>query len=165
VHHTLKPTRDEEAVIREERQNILRRAWRKPQYTGHRTGPGASPIVIDDLGDGVESDFDDLAVGALDFDAGFGESLRRLHAFDDAAHARAVLGYDLYVVFAVERLQGSERFNYFHVFSLILSSKQLPVAYLCLASRSAVPFIDVREKFMTRAHECATASRELSYNS
>lgn len=67
---------------------------------------------FDDVGEG---NFDDVAVGALHFDARFGERLRHLHAADNAAHACAVGGDDFYVVFGVERLQGGESFGDFHV--------------------------------------------------
>src|SRR5947209_18525786 len=73
-----------------------------------------STVVINDLRDGGEGDFDEFAVGALDLDAGACERLRLLEAADDAAHARARLGDDLDVVLAVERLERSQCLGHFH---------------------------------------------------
>ena len=70
--------------------------------------------MIYDLCDRQERNLDDFAVGAFDFDARRRQRLCRLHAADDAAYALAVRCYNLYVVHAVERLQGREGFSYFH---------------------------------------------------
>ena len=47
-------------------------------------------VVVNDLYDAGEGDFDNLAVGAFNLDAGLGEGLCGLHAADDAADAVAV---------------------------------------------------------------------------
>src|ERR1044071_3485808 len=78
-------------------------------------------IVVDDFGDDVERDFDDLAVRPLDFDARLGERLRRAQALDRAAHARTVPRYDLDVVLTVERLERRQCFGHFHVSLTVLS--------------------------------------------
>ena len=62
-----------------------------------------SDVVVYDLCDGREGDFDDLAVGALNLDAGRCQRLCGLHAADDAAYAVAVRCDDFDVVFAVKR--------------------------------------------------------------
>ena len=73
-------------------------------------------VVIYDLFDGGEWDFDYLAVGSFDLDAGRCQGLSRFHAADDAAHALAVLCHDFYIVLTIEGAQGSEGFGYFHFF-------------------------------------------------
>jgi hypothetical protein len=67
-------------------------------------------IVVNDFCDFGEGDFDDFTVGAFHLDAGFGESLRHLHAADDAAHMIAALRDDFDVAFAVKRLERCEGF-------------------------------------------------------
>src|SRR5207248_5597007 len=73
-----------------------------------------SLVVVNDLRDDGEGDFNYFAVGALDLDAGARERLRLLEAVDDAAHARARLCDDLDVVLPIERLEGREGFGRFH---------------------------------------------------
>lgn len=63
-------------------------------------------VVVYDFGDDRERNFDDLAVGALDFDARRGQRLRHLHTVNDATYALAVGRDDLDIVFAVEGFQG-----------------------------------------------------------
>ena len=77
--------------------------------------------MVYDLVDIGKSDFDDLAIGAFHLDGRSCESLRGLHAADDAAHVFAVERDDLYIVFAVERLQGREGFGDFHFMFTVLS--------------------------------------------
>jgi hypothetical protein len=77
--------------------------------------------VVNDLADGCERDFDDLAVGAFHLDAWDGERLCHLHAADDAAHALAVGRDDFNVVLAVERPEGCEGFGDFHCLCTALS--------------------------------------------
>src|SRR5205085_7040863 len=83
-------------------------------------------VMVNDLRDDGEGNFNQLAVWALDLDARECERLRLLEAADNAAHARARLGHDLDVVLAVERLERRESFGHFHlrspsptVFSLV----------------------------------------------
>lgn len=76
-------------------------------------------IVVDYFDDVGEGNFDDVAVGALHFNARFGERLSHLHAADNAAHACAVGGDDLYIIFGVKRLQCGESFGDFHLFDVL----------------------------------------------
>lgn len=71
--------------------------------------------MIFDLSDRRERYLYYLTVGALDLYAGSREGLGGFHAANCAADAPAVSGDDLYVVFAIEWLQGCERFCYLHV--------------------------------------------------
>jgi hypothetical protein len=71
-------------------------------------------VVVNDLYDFGKGYLDDFAVGAFHLDAGPGESLRHLHAADDAAHAMAVLRDDLDVILPVKRFKGCEGFGDFH---------------------------------------------------
>jgi hypothetical protein len=73
-----------------------------------------SRIVVDDLVNDGEWDFDYLAVGSFHLDGRGGQGLRGLHAADYAAHVFAVKRDDLDIIFAVERLQGRECFCDFH---------------------------------------------------
>lgn len=70
--------------------------------------------MVDDFRDEIEMDFDDFAVGPLDFNARLGERLRHLQAADYSAHAVAADRHDFDVVFPVEGLQSSESFSNFH---------------------------------------------------
>lgn len=70
--------------------------------------------MIFDFGDRREWDLHDLAVGALDLDAGSGERLGGFHAFNCAAHSPAISCNNLDVVFTVKRLQRRECLSYFH---------------------------------------------------
>lgn len=71
-------------------------------------------VVVLDLGDGGKWNLNDLAAGAFDLHARRGQRLRGFHTAHSAAHALAIEGYDLNVVFSVERLQRRQRFCYFH---------------------------------------------------
>ena len=71
-------------------------------------------IVILDLRNRRERNLHDLTVRNLDLDAGSREGLSRLHAANRTTHPPAVRCNDLYVVFAVKRLQRCECFGYFH---------------------------------------------------
>lgn len=79
---------------------------------------------FDDVGEG---DFNNLAVGTLHLDAGLGESLRRLHTTDDAAHAAAVLRDDFNIVMPIKRFEGGESFGDFHLFDTALSFRSVKV--------------------------------------
>lgn len=70
--------------------------------------------MVLDLGDDGKRYLDDLAAGALDLHTRRCQRLSRLHATHGAAHALAVKGYDLNVIFSVQRLQRRQRFGYFH---------------------------------------------------
>jgi hypothetical protein len=78
--------------------------------------------MIDDFRDGGKRYLDDLAVGYFHLQARGRQCLCGLHAADDAAHAIAVRGNDLYVVLAVERLECCEGFGDFHFIVTALSS-------------------------------------------
>jgi hypothetical protein len=78
-------------------------------------------IMIYDFRDGREGYLDDLAIGHFQLQARSGQGLRCFHAADDAAHAIAVSGNDLYVVMTVERLQCCEGFGDFHYLFTALS--------------------------------------------
>ncbi len=80
-----------------------------------RSGAFGLWIVVFDFGDGRKRYLDDLAACALNLYAGRRQGLRGFHAADDAAHALTIDGYDLNVVFAVQWLQGCQRFCNFHV--------------------------------------------------
>ncbi len=84
--------------------------------------------MIDDFRDGGKRYFDDLAVGHFHLEARRRQCLCSLHAADDAAHAIAVRGNDLYVVLTVERLECCEGFGYFHFIVTALSLFR-PVAF------------------------------------
>jgi hypothetical protein len=71
--------------------------------------------VILDLGDGGKRDFNDLSVGDLNLYAWSREGLSGFHAANCAAYAPAVRGDYFHVVFAIQWLQGCERFCYLHV--------------------------------------------------
>ena len=71
--------------------------------------------MIFDLSNCREGYLYDLAVGALNLDAGSREGLCGFHAANRAAYAPAVSGDNFHVVLAVEWLQGRERFCYLHV--------------------------------------------------
>jgi hypothetical protein len=70
--------------------------------------------MILDLGDGGERDFDDFTVRALNFNARSCECLSGFHAAYNATDPFSVYSYYLDVVFAVQGLQDSKRFGYFH---------------------------------------------------
>src|SRR5687768_3755664 len=84
-------------------------------------------IVVDDLGDNRKGNLHNLAVRALDLDAGCRQCLGRLHTSHGAAYAASVRHYNLYIVFPIEGAQGCEGFCYFHLgyraFLLIMWSK------------------------------------------
>ena len=71
-------------------------------------------IMVYNFRDRIARNFDYFAVGAFDLNARSGERLRHLHTADDAAHSATFFRYDFYVIFAVERLQSSDGFGYFH---------------------------------------------------
>lgn len=71
--------------------------------------------MVFDFSDGRERNFDDLAVGHLHFDAGGRQCLGGFHTPNRSPDPPPIGCDDLYVVFAVERLQCGERFGYFHV--------------------------------------------------
>ena len=72
-------------------------------------------IVIDDFGNRRERNLYDLAVGALDLDAGRRQRLRRFHAAHDAADAVASLRHDLNIAFAIKWLKRCEGPGDFHL--------------------------------------------------
>ena len=72
-------------------------------------------VVIFDFRDCREGYFDNLAVGALDFDTRRSKGLSGFHAANNTSHMLAVNGHNLNVAFAVKGLQGCEGFGYFHV--------------------------------------------------
>ena len=71
-------------------------------------------VMVFDLGDAGKRYFHDLATGALDLHARRSQRLSHLHAAHGAAHSLAVKGYDLNVVFSLQRLHRRQRFGYFH---------------------------------------------------
>src|SRR3982751_2287281 len=77
--------------------------------------------MVYDLLDCRKGYFDDLAVGALDLDAGRRQRLCGLHAADYAAYAVAVCCDYFYIALSVERAQGCEGFCNFHVLFTALS--------------------------------------------
>lgn len=83
-------------------------------------------VVVYDFDDVGEGDFNYLAVGALYFDAGLCQRLRRLHTADDAAHAIAVFRDNLYVVFTVKRLERCKGFGNFHDVGFLLVAGSWP---------------------------------------
>jgi hypothetical protein len=71
--------------------------------------------VVFNLGDRRKRYFDYLTVCAFYLDAGSCEGLSGFHAANNAPHALSIHRYNLNVVFAVERPQGSECFSDFQV--------------------------------------------------
>ena len=58
-------------------------------------------VMVLDLGDAGKRNLNDLAAGAFDLHARRGQRLRRFHTANGAAHALAIEGYDLNVVFSI----------------------------------------------------------------
>ena len=102
--------------------------------------------MILDLCDRREGDLHYLAIRDLDFDAGRGEGLGRLHAPHFTAHSLAVGRNDLHIVFSVKWLQGRECFGYLHT-SILLATSNMP--------------FQGPEVYRTRPH--ATGKRYLAY--
>jgi len=70
--------------------------------------------MVDNLDDGRERDFHNLAVRPLDLNAGRGQCLSGLHAADDAAHTITVARHNFDVAFAIERLERRQGPGNFH---------------------------------------------------
>jgi hypothetical protein len=109
--------------------------------------------VILDLGNGGERNLYDLSVGALNLNAGSREGLGGFHAANRAANAPAINGDDFHVVFAIQWLQGRERFCYLHV-------NFLP-AQICLlrGRKSTDPLRMQPENSIWRIETCACILR------
>ena len=69
--------------------------------------------MVNDFCNRLEQDFNNFSVCAFDLDARFCQRLSCFHAADDTAHACPVFRNDLDIIFAIQRLQGSESFGYF----------------------------------------------------
>jgi hypothetical protein len=96
-------------------------------------------VVVYDFVNVRKRDFDNLAVGAFHLERGRCQGLRSSHAADDAAHMLAVERDYLYVVFAIERLEGCEGFGYFHL---------IPYFLFQLFKTLKIPFQNSRAKML-----------------
>lgn len=105
--------------------------------------------MIFDLGDRRERNLDDLSIRDLNLYTGRREGLGGLHTANCSAHAPAVGGNNLNVIFAVKWLQGCERFGY-------LQGKFLPVSVSCLlrARKSTEAQRMQPEKWIWRIETC-----------
>ena len=73
--------------------------------------------MIDDFHNADEGYLDDFSVGAFNLNTRLSQRLSRFQTLHRAANTRAIVGNNLHVLFAVERLQSRQRFSYFQLFS------------------------------------------------
>ena len=79
--------------------------------------------MIDDFHNADEGYLDDFSVGAFNLDTRLSQRLSRSQTLHRAANPRAVVGNNLYVLFAVKRLQRRQSFSYFQ---LVLTLSDYP---------------------------------------
>jgi hypothetical protein len=73
-------------------------------------------IVIDDFHNADEGYLDDFSVSAFNLNTRLSQRLSRFQTLHGAANTRALVGNNLYVLFAVEQLQSRQSFSYFQLF-------------------------------------------------